>query len=1106
MARSGGPSKAQLDQWNDKAMQLFKRHDQNGDGLLDPREMASAVNELCGNHGFSTRSLSASLGLDQRMENSSYRWSPVEFQDLFRRAMLMADVGEAAGNGRNAVTEKLVSAAVDIVRDLDAKTEAQLKQCFSNYCRLAVGTSKLMMDGDLKIVKDQWMQLCCDVGVAAPIGPVAPSDLAAIYAAAAMRASGLTLKPFLTALAMISPDLTALCEHMVGQLGPQLRPRSGSDAPQPVSVGVRSLDLRGASMTQQSTWGVATGVLGAVQAFMRAGNMSGHSSAAHSPHPSQGGAVGGMLSSAPNSGCVANMAFPTSFDSNDSGRCSVGGSPASVRRQSNDLAPIIGGPITARLGGGIGGKRSSLSSMGGAMGLPTRPASINGVRTDELGPSSGVLLDRLAAAEARITQLEQQQAFAREMMAAGNGGSGATGGGGGGGGDTSGMPHMAAMAAKIAALEAELARVAPGAELPRVDAELKSAMETLSGKLEGFSKQVEKLTKRVDTAEASVKDCGTRVREVQAPLTEVTAGLAAMRSTVDQLKGGPAKQGDELLGQLVARVSAAEGTLESLGGQMRKVRREVCASPAPPLEAKEAPPPEPGTPPSSAGPPPAAVAAVGAAAGGSNGGDYMIQTLGVVQLDSEDEMRLQIKFLVEAMDNLKRRMSQLSGSHLNPVDYPTRAELSEVKKVLLDDIGDIDAKYIKLQRELQTVTLKIPLLEKKVDSSALGGGGGTDVVNRLVGMGMARIADLKDTENYLTERQGGLGKQFDSLRRDMDDVQSNLEANLEKLVTQFNNISKQMMDARREGGASSMPMMGGGGTQTSAAAAATAASAAATAAQTASDAKSAVDRERMDRERETRELRDRLSRTESHLGGAVGELQQVMGVELSTIKEVLAQLEAAMTQGDAESMRTMRELDAALRGALGAFGHKSDEQSDMTGKVIMKMARQITEIQVKLKEQLACSPKEGNSYGGAPPQLQHPAPPPGLPPAQPLRGGGSAGQQRPTSQEDVYFPGLQKETFASKMLSMTPSPPRDSDNGAGPQPVSPRAGSRTSVPGSIRSGMSMSGASGGRNPSPARGMLVADPPPAPGGRLPSRMSDAGLVGPGRASTGGNRAL
>lgn len=39
-------------------MQLMKRHDQNGDGLLDPREMASAINELCGTHGFSARSLS----------------------------------------------------------------------------------------------------------------------------------------------------------------------------------------------------------------------------------------------------------------------------------------------------------------------------------------------------------------------------------------------------------------------------------------------------------------------------------------------------------------------------------------------------------------------------------------------------------------------------------------------------------------------------------------------------------------------------------------------------------------------------------------------------------------------------------------------------------------------------------------------------------------------------------------------------------------------------------------------------------------------------------------------------------------------------------------
>ena len=33
----------------------------------------------------------------------------------------------------------------------------------------------------------------------------------------------------------------------------------------------------------------------------------------------------------------------------------------------------------------------------------------------------------------------------------------------------------------------------------------------------------------------------------------------------------------------------------------------------------------------------------------------------------------------------------------------------------------------------------------------------------------------------------------------------------------------------------------------------------------------------------------------------------------------------------------MRELDGTLRSVVAAFEHKSDEQSDMTGKVIMKV-------------------------------------------------------------------------------------------------------------------------------------------------------------------------
>lgn len=46
-----------------------------------------------------------------------------------------------------------------------------------------------------------------------------------------------------------------------------------------------------------------------------------------------------------------------------------------------------------------------------------------------------------------------------------------------------------------------------------------------------------------------------------------------------------------------------------------------------------------------------------------------------------------------------------------------------------------------MQKEVNNLGLKMPALEKKVESSALGSG--TEVVNRLVSMGMARLADVK---------------------------------------------------------------------------------------------------------------------------------------------------------------------------------------------------------------------------------------------------------------------------------------------------------------------------------------------------------------------------
>ncbi len=55
---------------------------------------------------------------------------------------------------------------------------------------------------------------------------------------------------------------------------------------------------------------------------------------------------------------------------NTGGFASPGPGPGGLRTpsQSEQLAPLVGGPLTAKLGGGGGLKRSSLTSLGGAGG------------------------------------------------------------------------------------------------------------------------------------------------------------------------------------------------------------------------------------------------------------------------------------------------------------------------------------------------------------------------------------------------------------------------------------------------------------------------------------------------------------------------------------------------------------------------------------------------------------------------------------------------------------------------------------------------------------------------------------------------------------------
>lgn len=128
-----------------------------------------------------------------------------------------------------------------------------------------------------------------------PTGPVSPSELANIFNTAAQRSSGLTLKQFLTALAMISPDLTTLTNHMVAQLGPQMKPRAGGDAPQPATFPLRNLDLK--SQAAQAHWGAAQNVMSAANAFMRAGAAHAANGGGH-----DGGAVQQRISGGPTAG------------------------------------------------------------------------------------------------------------------------------------------------------------------------------------------------------------------------------------------------------------------------------------------------------------------------------------------------------------------------------------------------------------------------------------------------------------------------------------------------------------------------------------------------------------------------------------------------------------------------------------------------------------------------------------------------------------------------------------------------------------------------------------------------------------------------------------
>lgn len=83
--------------------------------------------------------------------------------------------------------------------------------------------------------------------------------------------------------------------------------------------------------------------------------------------------------------------------------------------------------------------------------------------------------------------------------------------------------------------------MSPGADAPRLVAEVRDNLDLLSQKVESLTKTVERMGKKVDSCENTSKAAEEGVRALQAPIQEATSGLASIRQV--GAGGGPGRRG-----------------------------------------------------------------------------------------------------------------------------------------------------------------------------------------------------------------------------------------------------------------------------------------------------------------------------------------------------------------------------------------------------------------------------------------------------------------------------------------------------------------------------------------------------------------------------------
>ncbi|EFJ50944.1 hypothetical protein VOLCADRAFT_116670 [Volvox carteri f. nagariensis] len=570
----------------EKAVVMFRKHDQNEDNYLNKQEMLAALEEMGVLNGIKAKHVGRFL--DSEFKKADWdkdgRVSLQDFISYYERIAYYQ--AQMAREGRIKSMANLNKQMVP----QGTEHNAHLKRVFKNYARLAIGQGRVYADGLPQMNSAQFHRLCQDAGFMEPEGRLSTTALDVIFTRyRAANSRRLSFKDFIASLAAIAYEMGYQFDDIMEALGARNQQPLGPSEPvvrdtfsEPGGIQYVHSQAQQQQPTGQVNGEANPDVLGVPLVTVYEG-AEGKKAAAPKGKPTKKVSGSGVRASlGGRSGSTRANNRGTSVNNNplyDSQDYTVPGAPVPFQSSFN-------------VNGALNSQGHNTPRVRGSPGYMSPGRSGSGVQPGAPQVSDLAMIETRLRLEMEALARQMEERFERQSIAARNSVGTATSASAAANNSTGGLPASAEalLGAKLRHLEGQVAGlVSRQDDAERLAVQLSSMQEIVNK----IADEVVRVKNRADAAAstaasavaaasaatAAVGNSGSAIPAVEERLTGVTAQVGNLQETVTALRRETqtlSSRLDTLTGQ-VSAYRASQSEYQQQAEQLIQLRQQQAA-------------------------------------------------------------------------------------------------------------------------------------------------------------------------------------------------------------------------------------------------------------------------------------------------------------------------------------------------------------------------------------------------------------------------------------------------------------------------------------------------------------------------------------------------